>query len=578
MLHRWGCWPSSRRAVHRGGGHARQDHHLRHGRLPCWKPAWTPPSRWAVRWRPRRAPGPGPWPWVVAEACESDGTFPRYRPGGRADQRGAGAPGASGRGRSKPSRTHLPAISRQASSRAASIRAGADDRPPRRGRRPGRRRDRGAGGPARGLRLRRRRRLRRGGELLPPGDGIPTTGAPGTVSLGRGTPVDPGRHNVPTLWRLANQVMTAGVPSPGRRSLAGSPTPGGGSRCWRGAGHPVVDDYAHHPTEIRAMLAAAREQGGAGRVVAVFQPQRYTRTHGLWDGFATALSRRRRRCPTKIYSRQARADPRRVGPRLWPSDRRRTPACRCGALPNTADLPTCWRNGCPGDMVVTMGAGDIWKVAHELAAALKARVRGHRRVVIRVHQLPVAGDDLLHVVPHIPLLRGIPEQRRGVVGGHEVDALPLDPLAAHAGDAPLRGLMIPCRAVAPRRTTIFGRTSRICARGWASRPLARPGRARVAGRPALDDVGDIAVPLPVEAGDLQDAVQQLAGPADEGRPSRSSSAPGPSPMHMSPAGQTPSPKTTCVQPARSPQRLQPFTASSRASMVGMRSSSVGSPV
>jgi UDP-N-acetylmuramate--alanine ligase len=51
----------------------------------------------------------------------------------------------------------------------------------------------------------------------------------------------------------------------------------------------VIDDYGHHPTEIRATLAAARQYAGSGRVHVIFQPHRYTRTYLLMDEFATAF-------------------------------------------------------------------------------------------------------------------------------------------------------------------------------------------------------------------------------------------------------------------------------------------------
>jgi UDP-N-acetylmuramate--alanine ligase len=56
----------------------------------------------------------------------------------------------------------------------------------------------------------------------------------------------------------------------------------------KAAGVSVIDDYGHHPTEIRATLAAAR-QCGFGKIHVIFQPHRYTRTRDLLDQFATAF-------------------------------------------------------------------------------------------------------------------------------------------------------------------------------------------------------------------------------------------------------------------------------------------------
>ena len=77
-----------------------------------------------------------------------------------------------------------------------------------------------------------------------------------------------------------------------RRSAKASPSSSGVDRRFqqRGAeqGITVIDDYGHHPTEIRATLAAARECK-FGRILAIFQPHRYTRTLHLMDDFARAF-------------------------------------------------------------------------------------------------------------------------------------------------------------------------------------------------------------------------------------------------------------------------------------------------
>jgi UDP-N-acetylmuramate--alanine ligase len=57
---------------------------------------------------------------------------------------------------------------------------------------------------------------------------------------------------------------------------------------WRG--HPVIEDYAHHPTEIRATLQAARSVFGALKPLVIFQPHRYSRTRDLWSEFATCFA------------------------------------------------------------------------------------------------------------------------------------------------------------------------------------------------------------------------------------------------------------------------------------------------
>lgn len=138
-------------------------------------------------------------------------------------------------------------------------------------------------------------------------------------------------------------------------------------------GMTVVDDYAHHPTEIRATLAAARERTG-GRVVAVFQPQRYSRTHWLMDEFAQAFGDADLLVLTKIYS---------------PPGEQPIPGVTAEALASRIEANTGRKvtllsdkqlilqflldNVRPGDTVLTMGAGDIWTVARDLARELKSR-------------------------------------------------------------------------------------------------------------------------------------------------------------------------------------------------------------
>ncbi len=108
--------------------------------------------------------------------------------------------------------------------------------------------------------------------------------------LGRFEIVVPGLHNVRNAVAALATAAEIGVgPEPAREALASFA--GVGRRFeWRGArdGVTYVDDYAHLPAEVQATLAAAR-QGGWGRVVAVFQPHRYTRTAALGRDFGPAF-------------------------------------------------------------------------------------------------------------------------------------------------------------------------------------------------------------------------------------------------------------------------------------------------
>jgi len=134
----------------------------------------------------------------------------------------------------------------------------------------------------------------------------------------------------------------------------------------------LVDDYGHHPTEIEATLEAARQAWPGRRLVLAFQPHRYTRTHDLIDDFGRVLSEADALLVTEVYAAGeeplANADGRaicravRSRGRLEPvfvEDVKELAGALAGVI---AD----------GDVVLTMGAGSIGGVAHELPGALAA--------------------------------------------------------------------------------------------------------------------------------------------------------------------------------------------------------------
>ena len=121
-------------------------------------------------------------------------------------------------------------------------------------------------------------------------------------------------------------------------------------------GVTLVDDYAHHPSEIAATIAAAREQTD-GRVLVLFQPHLYSRTRNLAHEFGRALSEADAVCVTEVY--RAREGPvAGVGGRLVLDALR--PGVRAGwapAVEQGARLIRHWAR--PGDLVLTLGAGDV---------------------------------------------------------------------------------------------------------------------------------------------------------------------------------------------------------------------------
>lgn len=100
----------------------------------------------------------------------------------------------------------------------------------------------------------------------------------------------PGRHNVKNALAAAALCSWAGV-APDKISMALACFPGVHRRFEILANSPVtvIDDYAHHPTEVRALLAAARDADFRGRVIGVFQPHQYSRLGKMLEEFAGAL-------------------------------------------------------------------------------------------------------------------------------------------------------------------------------------------------------------------------------------------------------------------------------------------------
>ncbi|NND01225.1 MAG: UDP-N-acetylmuramate--L-alanine ligase [Acidimicrobiia bacterium] len=133
----------------------------------------------------------------------------------------------------------------------------------------------------------------------------------------------------------------------------------------------VVDDYAHHPTEIAATIAAGR-QGGWGRVWAVFQPHRYTRTAEHGPAFGEPLAGADKIIVTDVYSAGEAPVPGVSGRLVAESVQ-----AAGGDVEFAADLGAAGNmlaSGVePGDLVLLLGAGDINSLAEPLALQLEAR-------------------------------------------------------------------------------------------------------------------------------------------------------------------------------------------------------------
>lgn len=138
---------------------------------------------------------------------------------------------------------------------------------------------------------------------------------------------------------------------------------------YRSANNMVVDDYAHHPTEVRATLAAARNSGWK-RVLALFQPHRYSRTRALLEEFADAFHDASVVFFTEIYAASEPAMAGVSGENVAEAARGRGHA-QVHYEPTLGRLRTAVSAALqPGDLVITMGAGNIHRVATHLAQGL----------------------------------------------------------------------------------------------------------------------------------------------------------------------------------------------------------------
>ena len=130
-------------------------------------------------------------------------------------------------------------------------------------------------------------------------------------------------------------------------------------------GAAFVDDYAHHPTEISATLGAARSVEPA-RLVAVFQPHRYTRTEVLWRELGRSLTDADLIVVTDVYGAGEMPVPGVTGKLLVEALLERAPRARVVYLPSRADVaPFLAGEVREGDLVLTLGAGDVTMVADE---------------------------------------------------------------------------------------------------------------------------------------------------------------------------------------------------------------------
>ena len=184
----------------------------------------------------------------------------------------------------------------------------------------------------------------------------------------------PGRHNV--LDALATVVTGLSIGLTVEQMAAGLALFHGAKRRFQTKGRVqdvwVVDDYAHHPTEIATTLLAAR-QTKPRRIICAFQPHRYSRTKLLAAEFGGAFREADVLVLTDIYS-AGEAPIEGVSGRTILDAVRQTTGQDAVYIPQREDIAAHLAAiAQSGDIVLTMGAGDIWKTGEELVALLEGK-------------------------------------------------------------------------------------------------------------------------------------------------------------------------------------------------------------
>lgn len=134
----------------------------------------------------------------------------------------------------------------------------------------------------------------------------------------------------------------------------------------------LIDDYAHHPTEIKATLSAVRNLRSK-KVITIFQPHRYSRTKILLDEFAKSFDQADRVIITDIYA--ASESPLEGVTAELLCERIKLYACgkQVDFIHKEKIIESILQDISPGDLVITLGAGDITKISDELSQALKKK-------------------------------------------------------------------------------------------------------------------------------------------------------------------------------------------------------------
>jgi UDP-N-acetylmuramate--alanine ligase len=180
----------------------------------------------------------------------------------------------------------------------------------------------------------------------------------------------PGRHNLFNATAAVAACAAAGI-DPARAAAAVSDFTGVDRRMTevgRCNGAIIIDDYGHHPTEIRATLAAVREKYRPRRLLCVFQPHQHSRTRFLLDDFAASFAAADETIVPDIYFvRDSETERQRISSGEL-VERIIDHGQSAIHIPRLPDIPAYLRPQLTtGDVLITMGAGNVYEIAHDLA-------------------------------------------------------------------------------------------------------------------------------------------------------------------------------------------------------------------
>jgi UDP-N-acetylmuramate--alanine ligase len=216
-----------------------------------------------------------------------------------------------------------------------------------------------------------------GADILIRERGLRPNGADALVEFdGESIPLSlsvPGRHNLLNAGAALGVASLLALPMEEAAAALRSFTGVRRRFEWRGVARTAtfVDDYAHHPSEVAATLDAARVDAGR-RIVAVFQPHRYTRTQAMWRSLGESLANADVVVVTDVYGAGERPIPGVTGKLVVDALSEATGAVRVVYLPRRSDVaPFLLREVRPGDLVLTLGAGDIGMVGDETLARIR---------------------------------------------------------------------------------------------------------------------------------------------------------------------------------------------------------------